>query len=134
MSNRTSNKCDHITRIKEWSYNLIDGDMVPYASLYDCITCGEESTIPFPTEEVFIDHSNCHEEPCFGCKAKHLQLNTGDVNSRVIMSSRLHDKELGSYFDATAQGIEPISTKKKDIDAAVRISNEMGKAFDGNAI
>jgi hypothetical protein len=44
------------------------------------------------------------------------------------------EKELSSYFDATRQGIEPISTKKKDIDAAVRLSNETGVAFDGNKI
>ena len=127
-------KCDHISRIKEWSYNLTDGNMVPYASLYDCTKCGAESVTPFPTEEVFIDHSNCKEEPCFGCKAKHLQINTGDVNSRVSMSTRAHDKELGSYFDATRQGIEPISTKSKDIQAAVRLSNDTGTAFDGNTI
>lgn len=124
-------KCDHISRIKKWSYKLKDGDMIPYASLYDCTNCGKESKKPFPMQEVFIDHSNCSEEPCFGCKAKYLQINTGDVNSRVTMSTRAHDKELGSYYDATRQGIEPISTKTKDIQAAVAISNETGKAFDG---
>lgn len=41
-------------------------------------------------------------------------------------------KELDSYYSAIRQGIEPISTKKKDIDAAVKLSNEAGKAFDGN--
>jgi hypothetical protein len=30
--------------------------------------------------------------------------------------------------------MEPISTKQKDIDAAVRLSNEAGKAFDGNTL
>ena len=44
------------------------------------------------------------------------------------------DKELSSYYSAVKQGIEPISTKQKDIDAAVNISNEMGRAFDGNNI
>ena len=43
-------------------------------------------------------------------------------------------KELNSYYSAVRQGIEPISTKKKDIDAAVRLSNEAGKAFDGNTM
>ena len=43
-------------------------------------------------------------------------------------------KELDSYFSAVKQGIEPISTKKKDIDAAVKLSNEAGKAFDGNTM
>ena len=43
-------------------------------------------------------------------------------------------KELDSYYSAVRQGIEPISTKKKDIDAAVKLSNEAGKAFDGNTM
>jgi hypothetical protein len=51
-----------------------------------------------------------------------------------MMSAKQHDRELGSYFDATRQGIEPVSTKQRDIDAAVRLSNDMGVAFDGNAI
>jgi len=41
------------------------------------------------------------------------------------------EKELTSYFDAVESGIEPRSTRKADIDAAVQISNEAGKAFDG---
>jgi len=41
------------------------------------------------------------------------------------------EKELASYRNAIAQGIEPRSTRNKDIDAAVAISNDAGKAFDG---
>lgn len=41
------------------------------------------------------------------------------------------EKELASYRSAIAQGIEPRSTRNKDIDAAVAISNDAGKAFDG---
>ena len=41
------------------------------------------------------------------------------------------DKELDSYYGALRQGIEPRSTKQHDIDAAVKLSNEGGKAFDG---
>jgi len=78
-----------------------------------------------------------HPEPvdgCFGCKVSNLQLSVGSARSDGIPSAKQHDRELGSYFDATRQGIEPISTKQKDIDAAVRLSNDMGSAFDGNAI
>jgi len=71
---------------------------------------------------------------CFGCKISGLQLSVGDARHDGIQSARQHDRELGSYFDATRQGIEPVSTKQKDIDAAVRLSNDMGTAFDGNAI
>jgi hypothetical protein len=44
------------------------------------------------------------------------------------------NKEIQSYWDATRQGIEPRSTRKKDIDAAVKLSNEAGKAFDGTTL
>lgn len=44
------------------------------------------------------------------------------------------DSELDSYYSAVRQGVEPISTKKKDIDAAMMLSNEAGKAFDGNTL
>ena len=73
-------------------------------------------------------------EGCFGCKLGTLQLSRGDARHDGVMSAKQHDKELGSYYDALRQGIEPISTKTKDIQAAVRLSNDTGVAFDGNAI
>jgi len=41
------------------------------------------------------------------------------------------NKELNDYWAATKAGIEPRSTKQVDIDAAVKLSNEAGKAFNG---
>jgi len=78
-----------------------------------------------------------HPEPvegCFGCKVGTLQLSVGAARNDGIPTAKAHDRELGSYYDALRQGIEPVSTKQKDIDAAVRLSNDMGVAFDGNAI
>jgi hypothetical protein len=73
-------------------------------------------------------------EGCFGCKVGQLELSVGAARNDGIPTAKAHDKELGSYYDALRQGIEPVSTKKKDIDAAVRLSNDMGVAFDGNKI
>lgn len=73
-------------------------------------------------------------EGCFGCKLGTLQLSRGDARHDGVMSAKKHDKELGSYYDALRQGIEPVSTKTKDIEAAVRLSNDTGVAFDGNAL
>lgn len=73
-------------------------------------------------------------EGCFGCKLGTLQLSRGDARHDGVMSAKQHDKELGSYYDALRQGIEPVSTKTKDIQAAVRLSNDTGVAFDGNAL
>lgn len=44
------------------------------------------------------------------------------------------EKELKSYYDAVRQGIEPRSTRQPDIDMAVKLSNESGKAFDGTKL
>ena len=66
-------------------------------------------------------YSDCLQEANFGF--------TGCFPTR-----RGWDKELDSYYSAVRQGVEPISTKKKDIDAAMMLSNEAGKAFDGNTL
>lgn len=71
---------------------------------------------------------------CFGCKVMGLQFDPGVTKSNGIPTAKAHDKELGSYYDAIRQGIEPVSTKQKDIDAAVAASNTAGKAFDGNTM
>lgn len=73
-------------------------------------------------------------EGCFGCKVGTLQLSVGEARHDGVMTAKQHDKELGSYYDALRQGIEPVSTKTRDIQAAVRLSNDTGVAFDGNKI
>lgn len=79
-----------------------------------------------------MKHWEHHPEPvedCFGCKALGLQMNTGDANSNLRVSSKKWDKELQAYRDARAQGIQPAGTSMKKIQEAVRISNETGKAY-----
>ena len=73
-------------------------------------------------------------EGCFGCKIGQLELSVGAARNDGVPTAKAHDKELGSYYDALRQGIKPISTKKRDIDAAVLLSNDTGVAFDGNKI
>ena len=78
-----------------------------------------------------------HPEPvdnCFGCKVGDLQLSVGAARNDGIPTAKAHDKELGSYYDAVRQGIEPVSTKQRDIDQAVKMSNSEGRAFDGNTM
>ena len=52
-------------------------------------------------------------EGCFGCKIGNLQFDLGAAKSNGVPHAKEHDKELGSYYDALRQGIEPVSTKKK---------------------
>ena len=82
-------------------------------------------------------HREDHPEDvdgCFGCKVLGLQMSAGVAKSNGVPTAKQHDKELDSYYSAVRQGIEPRSTKQHDIDAAVRISNEVGKAFDGTSL
>lgn len=71
---------------------------------------------------------------CFGCKVGELELGVGFANAKGIPSAKEHDKELSSYYDAVRAGIEPRSTKQKDIDAAVKLSHDAGKAFDSTTM
>jgi hypothetical protein len=73
-------------------------------------------------------------EGCFGCKVMGLQLDPGAARANGVPTAKAHDKELNSYYSAIRQGIEPRSTRQPDIDAAVRISQEAGKAFNGTSL
>lgn len=124
-------KCFHISRVTEFSFND-NHDFV--ASAYDCVLCGEKSPTPFPHEDqvVSIDHTECGNNPCFGCKAKGLQLNTGDANSQKSMSNKKWHGELDAYRAARAQGIQPAGTSMAHIRAAEEASSVMGRAFDAD--
>lgn len=122
-------KCHHASRVTEWGF---DEDHNFKATQYDCVLCGETSPTPFPHEEkVEIDHSNCDDD-CFYCKAKGLQLNTGDASSSKVMSNKKWEGELDAYRAARAQGIQPAGTSMAQVQAAVNASEVMGKAYDAD--
>ena len=73
-------------------------------------------------------------EDCFGCKAKGLQLNTGDASSQKIMSNKKWDGELNEYRRARSQGIQPAGTTMAAIQEAYRASETMGKAYDADVM
>ena len=58
-------------------------------------------------------------EGCFGCKASTLDLNPGEANSRLTMSSKKWDKELALYRSAREQGIQPEGTSTTKIRKAI---------------
>ena len=49
-------------------------------------------------------------------------------NERVAADIKNTDKELSAYRDARKLGIQPASTKMKDIQKAVRASDTIGRA------
>ena len=63
-------------------------------------------------------------EDCFGCKVSTLSF--ADMHIRAWSHS--NEKELDSYKSARKDGIQPKSTKMKDINAAVRMSDTLGRA------
>jgi len=125
-------ECDHKSKVLDWAYELKDGQMNQYVSLYGCTECDATSFEPFISkEEIFTaDHSNCEINPCFGCKAKGLQLSTGDANGRAAMPRRKWEGELQAYRDARRQGIQPAGTTMDKIVAAEQASENLGRAYN----
>jgi len=125
-------ECDHKSKVLDWAYELKDGQMNQYVSLYGCTECDATSPKPFPSkEEVYVkDHSNCEVDPCFGCKAKGLQLSTGDANGRAAMPRRKWEGELEAYRNARRQGIQPAGTTMNKIVAAEKASENLGRAYN----
>lgn len=136
LQNQTSkhSECDHTSKVLKWAYNLIDGDMVPSVALYGCTDCDETSFNPFiPSQVKEIDHSKCGgESQCFGCKAKGLQLNTGDA-ARDIPDKKWN-AELSAYRDAKSQGMQPGGTTMAHVEAAYTASENMGKAYNSETM
>ena len=95
---------------------------------YICSTCEVK-------EEILRSYSDFEkEEICSVCSNEMMRVITMPNFAGCFPTRQGWDKELDSYYSAVRQGVEPISTKKKDIDAAMMLSNEAGKAFDGNTL
>jgi hypothetical protein len=121
--------CSHISKVVEWGFDENHDFM---ASLWGCVLCDETSDKPFKSEDdISIDHTACDED-CFGCKAKGLQLNTGDA-SRDIPDKKWNS-ELKAYRSAREQGIQPSGTRMHDIEAAHQASETLGQAYDGDTM
>lgn len=123
--------CNHISRVKTWGFTETHDFKV---TEYDCVLCGLVSVVPFKDEEdIDIDHTNCDED-CFGCKARGLQLNTGDASSQKGTSNKKWEGELNAYRQARAEGIQPAGTSLKKVQEARRASEAMGAAYDANTM
>jgi hypothetical protein len=125
-------ECNHISKVINWAYELKNGQMNQHVSLYGCTECDATSPKPFVSkEEIYVtDHSNCNFNPCFGCKAKGLQLSTGDANGRAAMPKRKWEGELARYKEARRQGIQPAGTTMDKIIAAEKASENLGRAYN----
>ena len=119
----------HISKVIEWGF---DADHNFKATKYGCVLCDESQDKPFEYEDIEIDHTACDDD-CFGCKAKGLQLATGDAAGNIIASGTTQkkwDKELQLYRDAKAQGVQPAGTSTKAIRSALAASEVLNKPYD----
>jgi hypothetical protein len=73
-------------------------------------------------------------ENCFGCKATTLEMNAGDAGHKKTMPAKKWDAELQAYRNARSQGIQPAGTSMKAVQDAVKASENLGKAYDGNTM
>ena len=73
-------------------------------------------------------------EGCFGCKVSTLELSTGDANAKKSMSDKKWNAELDAYKQARSEGIQPNGTSMKEIVAAKKASENLGRAYDGNTM
>jgi len=82
-----------------------------------------------------MKHWEHHPEPidgCFGCKGLTLQMNSGDAKRDI--PDKKWNAELQAYRDARAQGIQPSGTTMRDIVAAHKASEVLGKAYNADTM
>jgi hypothetical protein len=119
----------HISKVLEWGFSA-SHDFV--ATLWGCTLCDIQTDKPFEYDDILIDHTTC-DDSCFGCKAKNLQLATGDAAGNIVASGTTQkkwDSELGFYKDARAQGIQPEGTSRKAVEKAIEASEVLNKPYN----
>jgi len=81
----------------------------------------------------FASKEPCKENcECFGCKARGLQMNTGDAGRPI--GKKEWEGRLKFYKDARNQGIQPAGTQRLQVEAAYKASETLGKAYDAGTM
>lgn len=118
----------HISKVLEWGFTPTHDFK---ATLWGCVLCDVTAEKPFEYEDIEVDHTNCDDD-CFGCKARGLQLSTGDAGKPV--SKKNWEGRLKFYKDARNQGIQPAGTHPVQVQAAYTASETLGKAYDAGTM
>ena len=126
--------CDHISKVVRDEQNLIDGQMHSTVLLWGCTKCDATSTEPlYDISKVFESKEPCKDNcDCFGCKARGLQMNTGDAGRPV--GKKAWEGRLKFYKDARNQGIQPAGTHPEQVKAAYNASETLGTAYDAGTM
>lgn len=121
----------HVSKVLQWG---LDATQRYTATLYGCTGCDDTSPTPWAVYVAPSAHDGHTEyvDGCFACKASTLQLNPGDAGRP--MSDKKWTGELDAYKRARAQGIQPTTTRMKDIVAAEQASENLGRGYDGSTM
>ncbi len=123
----------HTSRVIDWK---LDENTNYVPSIYGCTECEITSNEPLSNGNISSHEHTEYVEGCFGCKAKTLQLSTGDANSGLISNGWTNKKwnsELDLYRKARAEGIQPDGTSRAQIEKAMEVSDKTGHAY-GSAL
>ena len=71
------------------------------------------------------------DHPTYGACLRAKNLRTSALDGDTSVAQKAADKSLDDYAKARSYGIQPASTRPNDIQAAVRISDHTGSAFQG---
>jgi hypothetical protein len=122
--------CNHVSKVLDWK---LDDNTRLVPGLFGCVYCDVVSSEPISDGGIVASHSHTdYVDGCFACKIGTLHLGTGDANGNLVANgwtNKKWDGELHAYREARRQGIQPASTKMKDIKKAVEASDKIGQAF-----
>lgn len=122
--------CNHVSKVLDW---ILDDTARLVPGLFGCVNCDLVSNEPVSDGGFVSSHDHVDfVDGCFACKIGTLHLGTGDANGNLVANgwtNKKWDGELHAYREARRQGIQPASTKMKDIKKAVEASDKIGQAF-----
>jgi hypothetical protein len=77
--------------------------------------------------------SNCRSGPheTYGACLRAKNLRTNALDGETLVVQKAADKTLDDYAKARSYGIQPKSTRARDVQAAIRVSDITGSAFQG---
>jgi len=67
-------------------------------------------------------------------RASNLQLNAGDAAANKVMPAKKWNGELDAYASARSQGVQPAGTQRHQIEAALKASETIGRAYDAGTM